>query len=115
MTDMPPSAPSAVRVGPFVHLPRIADASTADPQTRAASLLARAALLLESHGATAADVIRTRFYVDNLADAPAVRAAHAAFFGDTATPAAVVFDAGAPLALDLDAVVSGSAQQRIAA
>jgi ribonuclease D len=79
--------PSTVRVGPFLHLPRIADeAPDGDLHGRTSALLQRAAALLEEHGASAGDVIRLRFYVDDLASAAAVRSAHAAFFGSDAAP-----------------------------
>ena len=99
-------APATLRVGPFVHVTRMSSESGADTPGQASDLLHRAADALATTGATTRDVVRTRFYVGDLAHAAAIRAEHARFFGDHTSPATIVHDPSTTLALDLDAVVS---------
>jgi enamine deaminase RidA (YjgF/YER057c/UK114 family) len=103
--DGAPLDAAVLRVGPFVHVPRISADAPGDPSGLTAALLTRASDALESTGSRSSDVIRARFYVSDLMQAGAVKAAHRAFFGDQAPPATVVHDPGTPFSVDLDAVV----------
>ncbi len=99
-------APATLRVGPFVHVARLSAETEAETPIQASDLLRRAMTALAASGASASDVVRTRFYVGDLMHAAALRAEHARFFGDHASPATIVHEPATKLALDLDAVVS---------
>ncbi|MEL6892558.1 MAG: RidA family protein [Actinomycetota bacterium] len=83
----------AVRIGDQVHVagtcaqPPNVDGCDAGTQARDALRIIVEAL--EEAGASAADVVRTRIFVVDLADAPAVLEAHGEVFGDV-RPAATL-------------------------
>jgi enamine deaminase RidA (YjgF/YER057c/UK114 family) len=90
----------AVRIGPHVWVAgttatddsgRLVGAGEAGTQARQALENIRNAL--ESAGARLAQVVRTRMYVTNVDDWPAVAAVHAEFFG-TVRPAATMVEVG---------------------
>ncbi len=103
-----PIAPTALRVGPFVHVTRLSAETEDDASVQASDLLRRATDALVESGASANDVVRTRFYVGDLMHTAALRAEHARFFGAHVSPATIVHEPSTTLALDLDAVVSDS-------
>jgi enamine deaminase RidA (YjgF/YER057c/UK114 family) len=65
-----------------------------DPAAQARRCLEIVAAALEAAGAGLADVVRTRVYLVDAADAPAVSAAHGEAFGDVRPAATMVVIAG---------------------
>jgi 2-iminobutanoate/2-iminopropanoate deaminase len=59
--------------------------------------LANAEILLRGHGATRAEVVKTTVFLTDMADAPSVNEAYAAFFGDHRPARSMVAVAGLPL------------------
>ncbi|WP_420454374.1 Rid family hydrolase [Rubrivirga sp.] len=101
----------AVRIGDVIAVSgTTAPGPDATAQATAAFRIALAALA--ELGGTPADVVRTRMFVTDIADAEAVGRAHAQAFGDH-PPAATVVEVSALVApelrveVELDAVVTG--------
>ena len=91
----------AVRVGPFVSVagttaagPDGAPLAPGDAGRQAEIVLARIAEALGRAGARLEDVVRTRIYVTDMADWPAVGRAHGAVFG-AIRPAATLVEVSA--------------------
>ena len=87
----------AVRVGPHVWVSgtTATDDSgslvgTGEPGTQARQALENIRRALEAAGASVAQVVRTRMYVTNVDDWPAIAAAHAEFFGAVRPAATMV-------------------------
>ena len=108
----------AVRVGPFVHVAgtTATDADGAplapgDAGRQAEIVLAKVRDALERAGAGLADVVRTRIYVTDIADWPAVGRAHGAAFGDvrpaaTMVQVAALIDPALVVEIEADAIVA---------
>lgn len=67
------------------------------PVTELGQALAKAACLLEEHGATPADVVKTTIYVTDLSGFDQLNQVYAAFFADHRPARSVVAVAGLPL------------------
>jgi 2-iminobutanoate/2-iminopropanoate deaminase len=108
-----------VRAGPWLICsgqlglrPPAADAGPADPPAPAlvdggaaaqlTQALANAAGLLQSQGATPADVVKTTVFVTDMGGYAAVNEAYAAFFGDHRPARSVVGVAGLPMGAEVE-------------
>lgn len=110
----------AVRVGPFIYVTGTlaADESgrmiaVGDPHGQTIASIDKIERALVEAGATLADVVRTRIYVRDMKDAPAVGRAHAERFG-TIRPATTMIEVSglftdeALVEVEVDAVIGAA-------
>lgn len=89
----------AVRTGPFVAVAGTTGTGP-DIAAQARDAFARISVALAQSGATLEDVVRTRMYVTDITQWPAVAAVHAEFVGEVA-PAATMVEVSALIAPEL--------------
>ncbi|MEM7230459.1 MAG: RidA family protein [Planctomycetota bacterium] len=108
----------AVRIGPHVIVTGTLAADSDgnmlggdDAYAQTVAVIRKIEAVLNEAGAALTDVVRTRMYVTNLDDAPAIGRAHREFFGDVRPAATMIevsrlFTPEALIEIEADAIVA---------